>query len=65
MTQVRQSVGTRSVDGQPSGIKEEPVQREFKSAKDIITFWCEIYEEHYGRPYTRRLCLVLEKNSYS
>lgn len=40
------------MDGQPSGVTEEPVEREFKNARDIINYWCHIYEEQYGRPYT-------------
>lgn len=38
------------MDGQSSGITEGPVEREFRNARDIINYWCSIYEERYDRP---------------
>ncbi|MDR3584626.1 MAG: hypothetical protein P4L59_04795 [Desulfosporosinus sp.] len=40
------------LDGQPSGIPEEPVVREFTNAKSIIEYWCSLYEIEYGRAYS-------------
>jgi len=39
------------LDGQPSNIKEAPIVREFRNAKDIIDYWCIEYEKVYGTPY--------------
>jgi len=39
------------MDGIPGNITEDPIIREFKNAKDIIDYWCDIYKEVYGTSY--------------
>lgn len=39
------------LDGQQSGVTEEPVVRQFKNARDIVNFWCDCYQEVYGSSY--------------
>lgn len=39
------------LDGEPSKVTADPVVREFKNARDIINYWCDIYKEAYGQPY--------------
>lgn len=39
------------LDRKPSNISEEPIVREFKTAKDIIDYWCIEYEKVYGTRY--------------
>ena len=39
------------LDGGKSGISETPIIREFKNAREVVNYWCDLYAEHYGKPY--------------
>ncbi|WP_407310626.1 hypothetical protein [Desulfosporosinus sp. SB140] len=39
------------LDGGASGISETPIVRQFKNSREIINYWCDLYQERYGRSY--------------
>jgi hypothetical protein len=39
------------LDGGVSGISETPIVRIFKNAREVVNYWCDLYEQHYGQPY--------------
>ena len=34
------------MDGGVSGISETPIVRQFKNAREVVNYWCDLYEEH-------------------
>lgn len=48
-------------DGEVSRISADPVKRIFKNSREIVAYWCDLYEEHYGTAYVINNWAVVTK----